>query len=366
MFGMFDYEIYKIINICGFLIGIAFGAIAQKNQFCFSGCIKDYILIGSTKRASSVVMAIISAIIFTQLITSFYNINLYDSRYFNNINYFAIALGGGLFGVGMMLADGCSNRHLIKFAQGNSNSLVSLLFIAIFAYASTKGFLASWVLFIVQNETLLKISSYINNNWLNVYVVLFVLFVYLLFLTKSIKRILYLKDGIFIGLLVAIAWSITGVLGNDSIDRYIPIGGISFVYPSASALELFTHYETKELSFGISVVVGVVVGAFLMSKNNKKYSFGCTSNVKSETKNNIIGAILMGIGGVMSIGCTVGQGLSGVSTLAFSSFIAILSIVFFAYITALYMNKNKSLPMCFIFDWDDNAKKKDDKLLYDI
>ena len=140
MFNLANYEIYEIINILGFLLGISFGMVAQKNQFCFSGSIKDYILTNSTKRASSVIMAMIVAISSTYLISLYFEIDLTQTNYFReNINYFSIILGGTLFGIGMMIADGCSSRHLIKFSQGDANSLVTVIFIGIFAYATTKG-----------------------------------------------------------------------------------------------------------------------------------------------------------------------------------------------------------------------------------
>ena len=94
-----------------------------------------------------------------------------------------------------------------------------------------------------------------------------------------------------------------------------------------------------------------------MFKRQRLIEVGKTRGYNPITKANIV---------LTALFIKNGGGLSGVSTLAFSSFIAILSIVFFAYITALYMNKNKSLPMCFVFDWDNNTKKKDNKLLYDI
>jgi uncharacterized protein len=99
-----------------------------------------------------------------------------------------------------------------------------------------------------------------------------------------------------------------------------------------------------------------MLGAFGMSKVNKKYSFGCTSHLKrSKIKYNMCDA-LMGTGGVLAIGCTVGQGLTGLSTLALSSVIAIFSIFSSGYITAIILSKKDKLSMCFIFEWKDDQK----------
>ncbi len=359
MFNLENYEIYKIINILGFLIGIAFGMIAQKNQFCFSGSIKDYILTNSTKRASSVIMAMIAAIISTYIISSYNEIDLTQTNFYrDNINYFSIILGGALFGIGMMIADGCSSRHLIKFAQGDSNSLVTVIFIGIFAYTTTKGILHLPLSQISSNNSLISLSSSLENMQLNIYFIIVPLLVVLWLLTKSFKRILSLKDGFLIGLLISFGWYTTGVLGADAFERQTSLTSMTFVYPTAKTLEFFTYYEVNELSFSISIILGVILGAFFMSKINKKFSFGCTSNIKtSKLKNSMIGGALMGVGGVMAIGCTVGQGLTGLSTLAFASVLAISSIMISGYFTAIYLHKKEQLPMCFVFDWEEVDSK---------
>ncbi len=147
-----------------------------------------------------------------------------------------------------------------------------------------------------------------------------------------------------------------GSYGQESIERIVELNGITFVYPSAKSLEFFTFYQISELTFPVTLVFGVIAGAFLMSKINRKYSFGCTaSKGQHKLKYNIIGGSLMGIGGIMAIGCTVGQGLTGLSTLAFSSLVAIVSIFISGTITAIILNKKSKLPMCFIFEWKDST-----------
>ncbi|MDD2895944.1 MAG: YeeE/YedE family protein [Aliarcobacter sp.] len=357
---MFDLETYEIVNILGLIIGITFGVIAQKNQFCFSGSIKDYILTKSTKRGASVIMAMIVAIICTTIIATHFEIDLTKSSYFkSNINYFAIIFGGLLFGTGMMIADGCSSRSLVKYGQGDTNALITLIFIAIFAYATTKGLLFGILNPFINNTFLVEISSKIQNVQMNIYVVLAILVAILLYLIKKVKRIFSLLDGVLIGLLVSVAWFVTGFIGQDSMEREIALSSITFVYPTAKTLELFTYYEVNEVSFGITTVCGVLIGTFLMSFANRKYSFGCTSTQTfNKVKYNMIGGALMGTGGILAIGCTVGQGLSGLSTLAFSSALAITSIFISGVITAKILNKYDKLPMCFIFEWEDEKKNK--------
>ena len=352
-----DFEVYEIINILGLVIGLAFGAIAQKKQFCFSGSIKDYMLTKSTKRGSSVIMAMIVAIISTTIVASYFEIDLTDSNYYrDNINYFSIIIGGALFGAGMMIADGCGNRQLIKFAQGDPNALIALVFIGIFAFATANGLLNGIFSPITKNETLLEWSAMIGNVTMNVYFVVGVLVLILAFIIKKTKRLISLIDGVLIGLLISASWYVTGVMGEDSIERMIELNGITFIYPTAKTFELFSFYQVNVLTFSIAIVIGVVLGAFAMSKINRQYSFGCTANQNiNRSKYNMFGGALMGTGGVLCIGCTVGQGLTGLSTLALASALAIISIFVSGVITAKYLNKRDKLPMCFIFDWDDNT-----------
>ncbi len=362
MFTLDFYEIFQWVNVIAFFMGITFGAIAQKTQFCFSGSIKDYILMSSTKRGASVIMAMITAIIATYILCLVYKLDLSETVWLSEeLNYFTIVLGGCLFGTGMMIADGCSSRHLIKFAQGDNKSLVTLVFIAIFAYASTKGILNEAIYTLTSNELLMQISSTFKNVPLNIYIVLSMLFGILWILTRSLKKIFTLSDGLIIGLLVAFGWYLTGVYGAETLEldtQYVPFTSITFVGPISRTLDLFTHYKNSYLDFGISVTLGVLVGAFVMSKFNRKYSFGCVSNMKiHKLKNSMLGGAFMGIGGIMSIGCTVGQGLTGFSTLAVASVLAILSISISGYFTGLYLHKNNQLPMCFTFEWEDENKK---------
>jgi uncharacterized membrane protein YedE/YeeE len=355
-----ELEVYEIVNILAFVIGLIFGAIAQKTQFCFSGSIKDYILTGSTKRAASVLMAMIVAILCTSFISGHYEIDLQSSVYFKeNINYFTIILGGVLFGAGMMIADGCSSRHLIKFAQGDSHSFVAVIFIGLFAFATTKGLLSPIIIPLTNSETLINISTLITNFVMNIYFVVSVLVLALYFvMEKKLSRITQLYDGVIVGLLVGIAWYITGVIGSESMERTINLSALAFVYPTANSIDTLTNYSIIELKHSVILIVGVFSGALIMSMFNKKYSFGCLANNKGSKLNNaMVGGALMGVGGVLAIGCTVGQGLSGLSTLAFSSLLAISSIMLSGWFTAKILKKKERLPMCFIFEWNDGKEK---------
>lgn len=354
MLGLENLETHQMVNISALILGLIYGLIAQKTQFCISGSVKDFVLSRSTRRLASVIVAMIFAIIFSQLATTIYQIDFSQTIYLqSSVNYFTIILGGVLFGIGMMKADGCSSRHLVKFAQGDLYSLVTLVTIAIFAYMTAKG-IFSYVGGQVQaSELLLALSSYLPNKPLPIYIVLALLLVALYKVVPHFKNLVSCSDGLLVGLLIGLAWVVTGVIGFDSFNPQ-PLEALSFVYPSGQTLVYFMFFSGTALSFSITIIFGVLIGGFIMSLFNKKYRFGCAIPEKeNKLKNSLFGGALMGVGGILALGCTIGQGLSGVSTLALSSFIAIASIMISAYITALKMSKSGSLPSCFTFDWRD-------------
>lgn len=345
-------ESYQMVNIFAFLIGLIYGVVAQKTQFCFSGAIKDFVLTRSTRRAASVLTAIITAIISSQVLANIYTIDLAKSVYLQaDMNYFTILLGGTLFGVGMMLADGCSSRHLVKFSQGDLYSLVTIVFIAVFGYISAKGILSIGLEPIIKNELLLRVSAWFPNQALPIYAVIPFLIVALWKVVPRFINLVSCIDGILVGLLIGSAWYVTGIVGFDDFEP-LPLEALSFVYPSGKTLEYLMFFSGSSLSFSVSIIFGIVLGGFVMSLFNRKYRFGCVISQKNnKLKNGILGGMLMGIGGIMAMGCTIGQGLSGISTLAFASFLAIASIMISAYFTAKYMDKRDALPNCFNFDW---------------
>ncbi|QOP41059.1 YeeE/YedE family protein [Sulfurimonas marina] len=347
-------EDLTIINLCAFALGLMYGLVAQYTQFCFSGAIKDYIQIKSTRRASSILVAIITAIILSQSMSMFFQIDFSSTIYFKDeINYVAIIIGGIIFGTGMMLADGCSSRQLIKLSQGNIYSLVTILFIAIFAYITSKGLFSYFTNLLTHNELLVKLSSYLPNMQLPVLLVIPVLLFVLWKIVPNIKSLLLCLDGVIIGILVSLAWVVTGAINIDEF-AISTLEGLSFVYPSGKALEYLMFFSGSTLSFGVSVIFGLLSGGTIMAFFNKKYRVvNCASNDKeNKLKNSIIGGSMMGVGGILTLGCTVGQGLTGVSTLAFASFIAIISIFLSAYFTAIYLHKRDALPSCYLFEWN--------------
>lgn len=342
--------------LLSFALGFTFGFVTQRKQFCFNGGIKDIILFKHTKRSASLLVAITTAIIFTQFFSFFTNTNLMETRYYENINYFFILLGGSLFGYGMMISDGCSSRHLIKVSQGEKESFFILLAMGISALFTYK-FLGAFHTIIYSSEFV----QFFEHKSAYKIPLLFILFVLVYAICKTIKKstnIFQTWDGFLIGIIITLGWVITYYTYNYLLID-ISLQSLSFVFPIGKIVEYFSLGFNSNILFlfPVIVVIGVILGAFISFKTNKQYSKKqmCDNSMMNPPSliKKLFGGVCMGIGGILAIGCTVGQGLSGLSTLSFASFFAIAVIYLSAYITGIYLNKQNGLIACFIFDFDN-------------
>lgn len=347
-------------SLIALVIGLIYGFVAQRKQFCFSGSIKDIILFKHTRRTASLIVAITTALFATQAIGYFYEVDFTTTRYYMNINYIFIILGGALFGYGMMMSDGCSSRHLIKMGQGEISSFLILTALGIFSYI-TYSSISNYYNVIYSNE-LIKSTMAGKIFEIPLYLMAPVLF-YLLYKSLShCRNFFQVLDGAVIGLLIAFTWYITTVYVEDFFLT-ISAQSLSFVYPLGKIGEyIFSLFHISYLHFGVVTVFGVIVGSFISSKFNKKYSKKqmCDNSQQNPPSlfKKLIGGACMGVGGILAVGCTVGQGLSGFSTLSTASFLAISSIYISAYFTAKHLHKNNALVACFVFDFEPRESCK--------
>ena len=132
--------------------------------------------------------------------------------------------------------------------------------------------------------------------------------------------------GIAIGLIIPAGWYVTGVVGFDDFEP-VRLESFTFIAPAAESLQYLMTYTGSTISFGVAAVFGVILGSFayaiLTGKFRLEYFVG-----RDDMLRHIAGGILMGFGGVLALGCTVGQGITGMSTLALGSLMALVSIVF--------------------------------------
>jgi uncharacterized membrane protein YedE/YeeE len=333
-----------LANLGGLLLGLALGAVVQRSNFCTMGAISDMVLMGDKNRLRSWLLAIAVAMLGSQLLHLAGLIDLNASIYTGtSLNWFGAALGGLLFGFGMVQAGGCGNRTLVRFGAGNLKSLVVVLMIGMAGYATLRGLLGPLRLWLeittaidlkafgLASQALPDLFGHVFGisattlRWLLALALPALLLAWIFRDARFRARPMLIAGGIAVGLIVTGGWAVTGILGADDFEP-VPLASMTFVAPVGNALQYLMTFTGARLDFGISTVFGVILGAFAMAKASGSFRIeGFTS--AQDLLSHLRGGLLMGVGGVLALGCTVGQGLTGIGTLALGSFVAVGGIV---------------------------------------
>lgn len=334
--------VYKV-SALAFLIGIVFGAVVNKTNFCTMGAVSDWVNMGDKNRLRAWLLAIGLAIVATQAMQASGLIELGQAIYLTaNFGWFGYLLGGLLFGIGMTLASGCGQRTLVRVGGGNLKSLVVMLFLGLTAYMTMRGLLALVRVNAIEVTnirlsaadqgigTLVATATGIENVSAVSMAVSALLgggaIVYA-FAGKSFRRSFNnILAGVSIGLIVSAGWYVTGVIGFDDFEP-VRFESYTFVAPTGEGLQYLMTFTGSTISFGVSAVFGVILGSFVYAVLARKFRFEYFISLGDMVRH-IAGGILMGFGGVLALGCTVGQGITGMSTLALGSLMALVSIVF--------------------------------------
>ena len=334
--------VYKV-SALAFLIGIVFGAVANKTNFCTMGAVSDWVNMGDKSRLRAWFLAIGLAIVLSQALQARGVVDLGQAIYLtNNFGWLGYILGGILFGIGMTLASGCGQRTLVRVGGGNLKSLVALLFLGLTAYMTMRGLLA---LVRVNLAELTNISLDLPNQGIGTLLAAAVGLEDTTFVNRAVTAVVggglivyalanrdfwrgydNLLAGIVIGLIIPAGWYVTGVVGFDDFEP-VRLESYTFIAPAAESLQYLMTFTGSTINFGVSAVFGVILGSFLYviltGKFRLEYFMG-----RDDLLRHIWGGILMGFGGVLAMGCTVGQGITGMSTLALGSLMVLVSIIF--------------------------------------
>ena len=342
---MEDWSVVHKVSLLGFLGALVFGVIANKTHFCIMGSISDWINMGSRVRFRAWMLSIGIAILGSQAMVQLGWVDLDGTMYRSaTFGLASFLIGGLLFGIGMTLGAGCGQRTLVRVGGGNLKSLVVLIVMAITAYTTLRGLLAPVRIDVfgplaidleaqgITNqgiETILAHLIGVSAQWMTIAVTL-VLGIGTVWYAVKDKDFRASGDnilaGITIGVLVVGAWYVTGVIGNDDFEP-VPVEALTFIAPTGNTVNYLMTWTGAEINFGIAVVLGMIVGSFLYAISSGNFRVEAFTN-QADMRNHLIAGVLMGFGGVLSFGCTIGQGVSGMSTLALGSLVALLSIMF--------------------------------------
>lgn len=315
----------------GLSIGIAFGFLAQRSRFCLRSAVIEFSrnLVGG--KLTVWLFAFAAAIIGTQALVLLGAFDATDARQIAARGSLSgAAIGGALFGVGMILARGCSSRLLVLAAQGNLRSVISGLVFAVTAQASWTGLLApareaisSWWTVDGGASRDLIARSGIGHGGALVFGGVWLLAA--VFWARKQRVAAWGWAGATgVGLCIAAAWWATYAIGKASFDPH-PVQALSFTGPSAEVLTRTLFATDKPFNFDMGLMPGVFIGSFLAAWLFKELKLeGFTGG--ASMRRYIAGAMCMGFGGMLAGGCAVGAGLSGAAVFTLTSWVSLCAI----------------------------------------
>jgi uncharacterized membrane protein YedE/YeeE len=335
-----------------FALAFAFGAIVQRTNFCTMGGVADIVNFGDWTRMRQWLLAIAVAMAGTTLLDASGLIDVrwsfYTSSRFTPLAYIA---GGLMFGFGTVLAGGCGSKSLARAGAGSLKSVVVLLVLGVVAYMTLRGGLALFrvgaleaigLTFGTRQDlpSLLAGSEDARRAWqVGIGLPVAGLVAWFVLRDRSFWSFDNLLAGLGIGGIIVAVWYVSGHLGYveehpQTLEQAFlrtnsrQMESLSFVAPVAWTLDylMFASDASKELTIGIVAVLGMFLGSAAYALATGRFRWEGFRDTE-DTAHHLVGATLMGFGGVTAVGCTIGQGLSGVSTLSAGSFIALASIV---------------------------------------
>ncbi len=355
------------VILLGGVVASIMGFVAAKTNFCTMGAVSDWINMGDTNRLRTWFLAMVVGIVGVMVLEGLDLFSLdstrppYRSSMFPLIDY---VLGGLMFGVGMTLASGCGNKTLLRIGGGNLKSII------VFLIAGTMAYFMTHTLSAETDKTLYSILFYPWTRYLTLDLpanqdlgsllaaitgadadmlrlvmggLLATIISFVIFRSADFRRSgEILLSGLVIGICVLFAWYITGSLlfGEEGTwleatewlegdERPVGIGvqSFTFINPMGETLAYMANPGNSLLiTFGVGALVGVLLGSFAYALVSRSFRIEWFYDLR-DFINHAIGAVLMGVGGVLAVGCTIGQGISGVSTLSLGSMLALASII---------------------------------------
>jgi len=312
-------------TIGGFLVGLLFGVFAQSSRFCLrSACIEFWN--GRLGQHVGVWLFVFgTALLLVQCLMAEGVFTSSEVRQLASPGTLSgAAIGGIVFGIGMILARGCASRLLVLSATGNLRALTAGLVVTVVAQASLSGVLSPLRLSLseiwVVDSNVRNLMTYLpNGSGIVLAMLILTLAAAIAFRSGLDWRRAALGGGV--GLTVALGWWFTAALSHVSFAPIVA-GSVTFTGPSADTLMALITAPTVPLDFSIGLVPGVFLGSFLSSVVRREFEVQ-VFDTDTGTFRYLVGASLMGFGGMLAGGCAVGAGVTGGAVLSLTAWTAL-------------------------------------------
>jgi uncharacterized membrane protein YedE/YeeE len=328
----------QIVILSALAIGLIYGAIGLLSGFCMMSSLRGWLAEGDGRLVRTYALAMGVGIAASQILAAAGLVDLGKSIYLQSTFSAPVMFFGGLlFGYGMVLSNGCGSRALVLLGRGNLRSLVVVIILAIFAQMTLKGLIApARIAMVGTSQTTAATNSLpallsslglgaAGARMLAASVISAALIIFAFAYAPFRQSPGQIAAGIAVGLLVAAGWYATGYLGADDFSP-TPVTSLTFIAPIADALQYVMLSTGSTLNFGIVTVLGVFAGSLVTALLTGRFHLEGHQSPRHMLRS-AGGAALMGTGGVMAFGCSIGQGLTGLSTLALASFVAVAGIM---------------------------------------
>lgn len=321
----------------GLVLGVLLGVVLQRSSFCARAALADAFEGKDKGRLRAFVLAMAVTLLGSQLLASFGLVDLSGTPYLRaSVPLLGLLIGGALFGAGMMLAGGCPSRLIVRAAQGQGAALLTWLVFVLAIMASLEGVLAPVRELLSGPSVQLPAASLPAlfggvPAWA---VTAGLLVLMALFLATAPRGSAWRGwrlplGGALVGLLVAASWYVS-VAGADEFETPVA-SSLAFVAPAQDFLRYLTMTRLGfGLKFGAASVLGVFLGAFASALLARQFAWAMPGG--PQMLRNLAGGVLMALGGILAMGCTIGQGMAGVATLSVSSLLVVAAMVLGAWL----------------------------------
>lgn len=367
----------QILMISGLSVGLVFGMLMRHFRVCMVAAVSNMVLIRHHRYMVTIVAAALIAIVGTQLLEITGTVPIANTGYRDGLfDWLGVIYGGLMFGIGAALAGGDAARTVVRAGEGNITGVVALIVFMLSGYMTQYGWLEPARLWVTDHTALTLANGDAGlaplfgiSKWIPMFVIAIILLTYLIMVWKQHGELKLLLAGLFLGGVVVPAWYLSGVVTMDEFaadskpasltvvgalsrigstvmregtpEVSIPIFFVIGMFIASVIHSLITRHIPL-IKFIVGVVVPSVIGYMLLDFTGLVIGYAgglfvihaidkhwdpIDLNTRS-IATTIIGAGLMGIGGTISYGCNIGQGISGLSTLSIESMLAVISIFF--------------------------------------